>query len=127
VPGRIKRPCNYPGCPVLTTERHCEKHRKDTARQYDNSRGTAHQRGYTARWQRYSKWFLKQPGNVFCVLQLPGCTNVTQCPDHIVPPSGPDDPLFWDPSNHQAACLHCNSVKGNRTIVGKAEPFSSRR
>jgi hypothetical protein len=42
-----------------------------------------------------------------------------------VPPSSPDDPLFWDPKNHQAGCLHCNSVKGKSSMVGKSKPFEA--
>ncbi|WEG14915.1 HNH endonuclease [Pullulanibacillus sp. KACC 23026] len=31
--------------------------------------------------------------------------------DHIKPVSGPNDPLFWDPNNHQALCVSCHSTK----------------
>lgn len=127
MPNRPKRPCGHPGCPVLISEgSRCENHKKQETRRYDEQRGTAHQRGYTARWQRYSKWFLRQSDNVFCKLQLPGCSNLAGGVDHIVPPNGPRDPLFWEPTNHQSACIHCNSVKGRRVIKGEAEPFSSR-
>ena len=33
--------------------------------------------------------------------------------DHIKPHKG-DMELFWDPANHQALCLSCNSAKGDR-------------
>jgi 5-methylcytosine-specific restriction protein A len=127
MPQRLKRPCSQPGCPALVPvgERYCEKHRKEVARRYDQERGTAHERGYTARWRHYSRWFLKQPENVFCRLQLPGCTNLAQCVDHIDPPDGPNDPKFWDPNNHQSACIHCNSVKGRKVIRGDGKPFES--
>jgi 5-methylcytosine-specific restriction protein A len=67
--------------------------------------------------------FIKHPDNIFCKLQLNGCTNLAECTDHIVPPTGPSDPLFWDKSNHQAACIHCNSVKGHTSIKGDVKPF----
>lgn len=124
MPKRPKRPCAYPGCPELVEypDRYCQKHKQEknrSKREYDRQRGTAAQRGYNYRWQKYSKWFLKQPGNQICKLRLDdGCNLIAQCVDHIVPPSGPDDPLFWDPNNHQAACIHCNSVKGKRAIKG---------
>lgn len=126
MPVRMKRPCSYPGCPELVTSGRCDKHKRQEAKRYDKQRGTAAQRGYTARWQRYTKVFLRQPKNVFCKLQFPGCANVSQCVDHIDPPDGPDDPRFWDPDNHQGACIHCNSVKGRKKIKGEAEPFSAR-
>ena len=126
MPSKLPRPCTYPGCPALVSEgSRCQEHKAQQTRQYDERRGTAHQRGYTARWQRYSKWFLRQPDNVFCKLQLPGCANMAQCVDHIQAPNGPNDPLFWELSNHQASCLHCNSVKGHRTMVGNSKPFSN--
>jgi 5-methylcytosine-specific restriction protein A len=125
MPNKPKRFCLYPGCPELTTKGYCEKHRKQEMRQYDKQRGSANDRGYTYRWSKYSQWFLRQPENLFCKLQLPGCTNLSECPDHIDPPDGPDDTRFWNPENHQGACLHCNSVKGHKKIVGKGKPFDS--
>lgn len=119
MPMKPLRPCCHPGCSALTRERHCEQHKKQHQQQQDKERGTAHQRGYDKRWQRYSKWFLSQPENVFCKLQLPGCSRIARCVDHIDPPDGPNDPRFWDTNNHQAACIHCNSVKGRRKIIGK--------
>ncbi|KXG42866.1 HNH endonuclease [Tepidibacillus decaturensis] len=119
MPNRPLKPCSYPGCTNLTRERYCEKHKKQEQKRYDEHRGTAAQRGYDWRWQRYSKYFLKQPENAFCKLQFPGCTRLAQCVDHIDPPDGQNDPRFWDTNNHQAACIHCNSVKGHRYIKGK--------
>lgn len=124
MPSRPKHPCGYPGCPELTNERYCEAHSKQVQQRYDKERGTAHERGYTSRWRRYSIWFLSKPENQFCKLQIKGCTNISKCVDHIDPPDGPDDPRFWDPNNHQAACIHCNSVKGRKIIKGEGEPFS---
>ena len=123
------RPCKHPGCPHLTREAYCEAHRgeaeaeaearRERDQAADRRRGSAQDRGYTSRWARYSKWFLRQPGHQLCALHLDeGCAVVAQCVDHIDPPDGPTDPRFWDPDNHQPACIHCNSVKGHRRIVG---------
>ncbi|WP_459997296.1 hypothetical protein, partial [Paradesulfitobacterium aromaticivorans] len=125
MPSKPLRHCSKPGCPNLTAERFCPEHAKQERQRYDRQRGSAHERGYTYRWYKYSKWFLSQPENVFCKLQLPGCTNLSECVDHIQAHNGPNDPLFWDSNNHQAACIHCNSVKGHRKIVGKEKPFRS--
>lgn len=119
MPNKPKRICNHPGCNQLTAERFCESHKKQVQEKRDKERGTAHERGYTYRWSKYSKWFLRQPSNQICKLRLDGgCALVSQCVDHINPPDGPDDPLFWDTDNHQASCIHCNSVKGDKYIKG---------
>lgn len=122
---KAKRICNHPGCSELVDSGYCEKHKKQNQRQRDQRRGSANQRGYTYRWQKYSKLFLSNPDNVFCKLQLPGCDNLAECVDHIQPPDGPDDPRFWEPRNHQPACIHCNSTKGHRKQVGTAKPFDA--
>lgn len=117
---RAKKPCAYPGCRELVAggERHCEVHKKKVQQQADARRGSAHERGYTYRWRKYSAWFLRQPENAICKLQLQGCSRVSECVDHIDPPDGPDDPRFWDTNNHQGACIHCNSAKGHRKMEG---------
>ncbi len=120
MPNRPFKPCNYPGCSALVSgEKYCEKHKPIVQSQQDERRGSAHERGYDSRWRRYSKWFLRQPDNVLCKLQLPGCTVLAKCVDHIDPPNGSNDPRFWDRKNHQAACIHCNSVKGHKHIKGQ--------
>jgi 5-methylcytosine-specific restriction protein A len=123
---RPMKPCSKPGCPNLTRARFCTDHEKQEQQRYDKQRGNANERGYTYRWQQYSTWFLRQPENVFCKLQLRGCDNLSGCVDHIDPPNGPSDPRFWDRDNHQGACIYCNSVKGHKYKKGEAEPFSSR-
>lgn len=127
MPTKSKRLCQHPGCSNLTAGRFCPAHaddetalRKQQAQGEDRRRGTAAQRGYTARWARYAKAYLARPENKFCALHLDdGCAGVAQCVDHIIPPASPEDPLFWEGGNHQPACIHCNSVKGKRTILGR--------
>lgn len=120
---RALRFCRHPGCVALVSGagRYCETHKADeqeAKRRLDERRGSARARGYTSRWNKYSKWFLSLPQNQFCKLHLDaGCAVVAQCVDHIDPPEGPSDAKFWDKTNHQAACIHCNSVKGNRRYV----------
>lgn len=122
---RNKRFCRFAGCSSLTSHfsGYCEKHRaiwEEQNKARDQRRGTARERGYDSRWARYSRAYLKQPGHQLCALRLDsGCAVVAQCVDHIVPPESKSDPLFWNPENHQPACIHCNSVKGHRTIRGK--------
>lgn len=120
-PRRPRRLCLHPGCTELVQagDGYCPEHARARARELESRRGTANQRGYTYRWRKYSKWYLQQPGNQVCKLRLDQrCKMMAECVDHIVPPSGPDDPFFWDENNHQAACLICNSIKGRQTLKG---------
>lgn len=112
--------CKHTGCRNLVKSGYCDLHKGDEQEKGDFHRGgSSTERGYGARWRRYSKWFLSQPENQFCKLHLDDrCAILAECVDHINPPSGPDDPLFWDTSNHQPACIHCNSVKGHRNLKG---------
>lgn len=123
--------CKASGCPNLTREKYCEEHRylqeeEDRKRMeylrknHKSERKSSYQRGYDAKWQNYSKWFLRQPGHQLCALHLDDkCAIVAECVDHIMPPKDKHDPLFWDMRNHQPSCIHCNSVKGHRYIKGK--------
>jgi len=116
---RLLRPCSKPGCPELVPrgERYCEKHRGE-AYAYDRNRGTRTQRGYTNRWLRYSAHYLKQHPLCMCddckqrMVPLP-----SEHVDHIIPVSGPNDPLFWEPSNHQALNHACHNRKTARERV----------
>jgi len=133
-----KRPCNYPGCPALSTEKFCPAHAGHDHRQDRALRGSSHHRGYTARWQQYRAWFLgKHPlcgdreASATIDAQLAGRTlppaiDFSQCKDaglvraavivdHIFPVAGPPeasgDPLFWPSWNHQALCIACHNRK----------------
>lgn len=127
--------CNAPCCPNLTRGKYCTEHQylqdeeEQKRAEFFKTRGrrnnyghklNSRQRGYTARWDKYSKWFLSKPENQLCALRLDDkCAKVAQCVDHITPPKGAKDPLFWDYQNHQPACIHCNSVKGHKSMIGK--------
>lgn len=118
LPSRPKRPCKHPGCPALVDagKGYCDKHRQDT-RQYDRQRGTASQRGYGYRWQKYRKQFLAR--NPLCrECEKQGQVKAATDVDHIQAVTGPDDPLFWEPSNHQALCHECHSAKTARENGG---------
>lgn len=122
-----RRFCKHSGCSALVggAQRYCDEHKADeqeAERKRDERRGSARERGYSTQWNKYSKAFLAMLGHQFCSLHLDeGCAVVAQCVDHIDPPRGAGDPKFWDKTNHQAACIHCNSVKGRRAVVGTWE------
>ena len=133
MPVAPRRVCLSPGCGKLVTSGSwCDTHtksrvesKKQAQKVYDNERGSKHERGYTSKWSRYSVAYRKEhPLCVMCEKQ--GKLTLAQCVDHIEPVSGPDDPLFWDESNHQGLCLIHHSIKtasedggyGNSTIRG---------
>ena len=112
MPSKPKRLCSHPGCPTFAEAgSKCEEHSRQQSRRYDEQRGSAAERGYDSRWQKYRLRFLAEH---------PLCrecwnTNKHAVParhvDHIIPVSGPNDPLFWVPSNHQGLCHSCHSKK----------------
>lgn len=108
MPVRPKRPCTTPRCPELTDGGPCEKHKRQKERQ----RGSAAERGYGSRWQRYREWFLSQPENALCRIceRKRGKVTAATVVDHIIPHKG-DYNLFWDPDNHQPACKPCHDAK----------------
>lgn len=82
------------------------------------SRPSSSARGYGYRWEKYSKQYrLQHPLCVHCLKR--GITTATECVDHIEPVSGPNDPLFWDPDNHQSLCNTCHGIKTQTEDLGK--------
>ena len=106
------RPCSYPGCGTLAFNSRCEKHRRVESKQHDAKRGGANERGYTYRWQRESKVFLRE--HPLC--QCPACdegrlrVRAALVVDHRVPHRG-DMVLFWDQTNWQAMAKECHDAK----------------
>lgn len=113
MPKKSFRPCRYPGCPHLTDDRsgYCEQHLKQTRKQYDDERGTANERGYDARWQRYRKSYLAEhPLCALCAEKTPPVVRAATVVDHITPHRG-DQALFWEMGNHQPLCKECHNIK----------------
>jgi 5-methylcytosine-specific restriction protein A len=107
----ILRPCSIPGCPELTEGGPCESHRRARQREHDVRRGKAAERGYDARWRRLRLVFLRE--HPLCADPFgdhEGRATPAECVDHIIAHKG-DMELFWDESNWQPLCLHCNSKK----------------
>ena len=103
MPMKPLKPCRHPGCPNLTESSYCTVHSSD------NQRASAHKRGYTSKWQRKSKLFLKaHPLCVECKRnhKLTPATVV----DHIVPHRG-NEQLMWSESNWQSLCKRCHDHK----------------
>ena len=117
-PSSPLRPCGAAGCPRLVRSGYCQVH----ARQRDQARGTARERGYTSRWDVASATYVR--AHPTCVV----CGMPSEVTDHIVPPklwqaTTPEakreaSRLFWDRSNWQALCQCCNKAKGIRNEGG---------
>lgn len=98
------KPCAAAGCGQLlpSGQTFCKTHRKAKAKQADEGRLTAHQRGYTSRWQKVRAGFLQShPLCVHC--QAEGVVMEATVVDHIIPHKG-DKALFWDRDNWQPLC-----------------------
>lgn len=73
------------------------------------ARGTAHQRGYGSRWQRFRLSFLA--AHPLCAeCERKGRTTEATVVDHVTPHRG-DAELFWREGNHQALCARCHNAK----------------
>lgn len=94
--------------------------RKEAARQYDERRGTAAERGYDRRWSAYSRARLAQhPLCASC--ERMGRLVAAEVTGHIVPSWAAPD-RFWDETNHESLCYACNAVQDreDRKRYGKS-------
>jgi 5-methylcytosine-specific restriction protein A len=109
MPNKPLHPCNYPGCPKLTTRRYCETHDKQVNKSYEVNRETAVQRGYNHRWHKASKRFLDE--HPLCAeCQRQGYDTAATVVDHKKPHKGNQE-LFWDEDNWQSLCALCHDIK----------------
>nr|WP_133580653.1 HNH endonuclease signature motif containing protein [Aureibacillus halotolerans] len=104
------KPCNEMTCNQLTRNRYCEAH-THIKPDYEQHRGTAHQRGYNTRWRKARQAYLA--AHPVCV----ECKRMANVVDHITPHKGDDD-LFWDQGNWQAMCTSCHNSKTAREDMG---------
>ena len=119
MPATLLKPCSHPSCPELTEGGPCPAH----AKQRDQRRGSAHQRGFTYRWSLFSKrWLAKYP---LCGMRMDGQLHAehskcvqqnivtsAQCTDHIDGHSRADDlATFYEPARLQSLCANCNRIK----------------
>jgi len=110
----------------------CPDHgRRAQRHRYNQHRGSPTALGYGTPWTRYRSWYFdeleRQQGLPICGARLPGAPETTdsRCAshgwvtrgrylDHIRPATGPDDPAFFDPANHQLLCASCHDAKRQR-------------
>lgn len=123
MPAAPLRYCLETGCETQVTGGRCVEH--DRSR--DQARGSARERGYTSRWERFRLWFIRElirlrvPRAGLCGARLPGAreTQSSLCAqqglvvagahvDHIEPHHG-DERLLFDPLNLELLCASCHS------------------
>ena len=124
MPQAALHPCPVPRCPALTRGGRCATHRTASAREDNQRRGTAQERGYDYRWSQVSKAHLRQ--YPLCGMKADDTfkgwrgecfeqrrTRAATCTDHIIPVSKQPE-LMFDPRNHQSLCGSCNVLKAQR-------------
>ena len=105
------RPCRHPGCPALTRDGYCPKHKPKRAAR----RRSAEYHG----WYSLPVWtdelrpaqLLREPLCRECARH--GVRTWATVVDHVTPHRG-DWGLFIDPANHQSLCEHCHNRKTAR-------------
>lgn len=106
MPTKPKRPCSHPGCPLLTSERFCEKHAKQEARRYEKfDRDPTTRKRYGRNWKRIRDSYIHE--HPLCErCEKDGKLVVANEVHHIKPLScgGTNEP-----SNLMALCTSCHS------------------
>lgn len=79
-----------------------QQSRREQNAEYDQRRGSARERGYSARWDSAANGFKRH--NPLCLgCQAVNRVSATEVVDHVVPHRG-DMLIFWDRSKWQPAC-----------------------
>ncbi len=107
-PFKSKHPCNYSGCPKLSSSRFCEEHERLSKKREDQERGPASERGYDHRWHKVSEMHLREfPLCAECERQ--GRVTAATLTHHIIPIAQGGDIYDWD--NLESLCELCHDVK----------------
>jgi len=119
MPQKPKRPCSYPGCPMLTVERFCDKHAKIDAKHYElYQRDPKTRKRYGSNWIKIRATFIRT--NPLCAkCQQDGRLTPAQEVHHIIPLR---DGGTHDVNNLMSLCSSCHS-----TITAKTENRWGRR
>lgn len=110
MPYRPKKPCRQPGCPELTNDVFCEKHKKENNKIYNQYQRDELSRTFyrTPRWIETRKKKLHL--SPFCEeCKKVGTMVVGKVVDHIVPIKQGGEP--YDLDNLQTLCWSCHSRK----------------
>lgn len=103
------KPCRHPGCPALTKDGWCDKHRPKRDYKRENKDRVRCKLYDTARWKRFRLIKLKR--NPLCEECLEhGRVVQAKHVDHKEPHRG-DTTLFFDIDNLRSLCMSCHSRK----------------
>ena len=109
MPIAAKRPCCSAGCRGFAViGGYCEQH-QSKIRQKDKDRGSAHKRGYGAKWNTARLIFL-DTHPLCCKCEANDRVVAANVVDHVIPHKG-NQKLFWDQKNWQALCKPCHDTK----------------
>lgn len=108
------RPCRHPGCPELTRESYCPRHKPKRAARRKSAEYHS--------WYSLPIWtddlrpaqLLREPFCRACAHR--GVRTRATVVDHVQPHRG-DWGLFIDPANHQSLCKHCHDAKTAREMA----------
>ena len=110
MPYKPKKPCAYPGCPELTHERYCPKHKTKASQEYDRyQRSPDHDKIYDYRWRKIRNLYIsKHPLCEECLKagRLVPADEV----HHIVPP---EEGGTHEDENLMALCKSCHTKTRN--------------
>lgn len=106
------RPCATHGCPTLTRSTYCDSCRK--ANRKPDTRPSASQRGYGAKWRRTRAEYLRT--HPICESEH-GCIQPATDVDHI-DGQGPKGPKGHDADNLRALCHSHHSQRTARDQPG---------
>ena len=110
MPYKPRKPCRHPGCPELTNETFCEKHKKESNKIYNQYKRDELSRTFykTAIWIETRKKKLRL--NPLCEeCQRNGTMVIGKIVDHIIPIKQGGEP--YDLDNLQTLCWSCHSRK----------------
>ena len=110
MPYKPKKPCCYPGCPELTNERFCDKHRPQASREYNRYiRDEDSKKFYNSTaWRKLSALQLKrEPLCAECLKA--GRIQHAEIADHIKPIR--EGGARLDINNIQSLCRGCHNRK----------------
>ena len=99
-------PCNYPGCPELTTERFCPLHKTIASHEYDRyRRRPGHSQTYGYRWRKIRDLYISR--HPLCELcEAAGRLTPAAVVHHKIPV---DQGGSHHEDNLQALCKSCHS------------------
>lgn len=106
MPKKPKRPCAYPGCPELTEQTYCEKHRTLARQQYDKyERAPDVKKKYGREWKRIRDKYMSTHPFCECCYKSGRMTVATEC-HHIIPISKGGQSTT---NNLMALCKSCHT------------------